>query len=369
MKKSRALWAFVMFLSLDILVFRLPVYSQFVKPQSYTGALVQRCQLASEKEATKLPLVAFVGDSRMREGFSQKYFDERAIRQSMSVRAAQLAVTGSTLRVWYYLLKHVDPDCRAFKLIVIGLPSYFDEDYSNDLANNKLDLQLTLPTLKAIDTPEFVGSFEDCSLRNEVLLTAVLKSYGYRRDVKDLVVNICDRLAERDDSDKYWEQRDYLYDGNKKSLAGISIRDHKELLNVPSHLIPMKVDRLKMAVFPGPNHPDFWKWHYLEYWLNRFAQRYEGSATKLVIVCIPNSPLPVQRGRPRRNDAISDMAKYPNVCVLPEDMFSTLNKPEYFWDDIHLNVRGRSSFTKMLSEKLLDSPLLAARTNSNGMSY
>jgi hypothetical protein len=369
MKKSKALWAFVLFLSMDVLVFRLPVYSQFVKPHSYTGALVQRCQLAREKEQTNLPLVAFVGDSRMREGFSQKYFDEEAIRQSLPVRAAQLAVTGSTLRVWYYLLKHVDPDCRAFKLIVIGLPSFYDEDYSTDLANNMLDLQLTLPTLKAVDTPDFVGSFEDKSLRNEVLLAAVLKSYGYRRDVKDFVLNTFDRLAERDDSDKYWEQRDYLYEGDKKSLAGISIRDHKELINVPSHLSPMKLDRLKEVTFPGPNHPDFWKWHYLEYWLNRLARRYEGSATKLVIVCVPNKPLPVQRNRPHRDDAISEMAKYPNVCVFPEDMFASLNKPEYFWDDIHLNVKGRSSFTKMLSEKLLDSPLLAARTSSNGLSF
>jgi hypothetical protein len=369
MNKSRALWAIVLFLSVDVVLFRLPVYCQFVKPNSFTGALVQRCQLAAEKQKESTPLVALVGDSRMREGFSAKIFDQVAAGQAMPDRALNLTVSGSTLRVWYYLLKHVDPNCRAFKMIVVGLPSFWDEDYSSELANAKLDLQLSLPVLKAIDTPEFVESFEDGNVRNDVLLGAVLKLYGYRRDVKNFALNVSDRLAERADADRYWEKSDYLYEGDKNSLAGIRIVNHNELANVPPCLEQAKVDRLKAIVFPGPPNPEFWRRHYLQYWLNRLAQRYADSSTKIVLVCIPNKPLPVQDLRPHINKTISDLAKYPNVRVLPEDTFASLNKPENFSDDIHLNVGGRRQFTQMLSEKLLDPSFLATRTALNRTSY
>jgi len=365
MNKSRALWAIVFFLSVDAVLFRLPVYCQFVKPHSFTGVLVQRCQLAAEKESEHAPLVAVMGDSRMREGFSAKIFDKVAVDQSIPERALNLTVSGSTLRVWYYLLKHVDPSCSAFKMIVLGLPSYWDEDYSSELSNTKLDLTLSLPILKAVDTPAFVESFEDRSIRNDVLLGSVLKSYGYRRDVRDFVLNLSDRLAERTDSDKYWETRDYSYEGDKNSLTGIQIVKHDQFGNVPPHLEQAKVDRLKFAVFPGPPNPDFWKRHYLQYWVNRLVERYADSPTKIVLVCVPNHPLPVQDPRPHINRTISSLAKFPNVRVLPEDTFASLNRPEYFSDDIHLNVTGRRKFTEMLSEKLLDPSLLATRTALN----
>jgi hypothetical protein len=364
MNKSRALWAMVFFLSVDAVLFRLPVYCQFVKPNSHAGALVQRVQLAKEKEKENAPLVAVVGDSRMREGFSAKIFDELAADSSKPDRALQLAASGSTLRVWNYLLEDVDPDRNAFKMIVIGLPSFFDDDYSSMLVNNKLDLQMALPVLKTEDTLDFVKTF-DGDARGEMLLGAVLRLYGYRRDVKDFIMHAPDRLAELKDSAIYWKKSDYLYEGDRNSMAGIKINDQKQLVNVPPYLEQAKVDRLRCAVFPEPVEPDSLKRNYLEYWLNRLAERYAGSPTKIVLICIPNHPLPAQDPPPHISRTIVSLTKYPNVRVLPEDAFASLNQPEYFSDDIHLNVTGRREFTKMLSDKLLDPSLLATRTALN----
>jgi len=362
--KSRGIAALALLLALDYAIFHSPFYAQWVKPHSYAGALLQRFNLALTKEKPDARLVVFVGDSRIREGFSAKSFDQMAAEKSLPDRALNLGVSGSTLRVWYYLLKHVDPHCRAFDTIVVALPSFWDQDYSPDLSNNKMDLQIALPILQMNDVPVFLASFEDYNARIEVLLGSLLKMYGYRRDIRDFLSNPKDRIAEVDDSNKYWEQRDYGYNGDNNSLAGLRVVNGR-VVNVPRFLEQAKLDRLKMVIFPGPPTPDFWNWHYLRYWTGRLVERYRSSPTKIVILCIPNNPVPVQRTQPQIDTTVKDLAMRPNVRVLGVGTFSSLNKPEYFYDDIHLNRMGRQKFTQMLSTELLDSSLAATSAALN----
>jgi hypothetical protein len=362
--KSRGIAALTLLLALDCAIFHSPLYSQWVKPHSYAGALVQRCSLAQAKEKPDARLVALVGDSRIREGFSAKLFDQMAAEKSLPDRALNLGVSGSTLRVWYYLLKHVDPHCRAFDTIVVALPSFWDEDYSPDLSNNKLDLQIALPILQMTDVPVFLTSFEDYNARIEVLLGSLFKMYGYRRDLRNFLAHPKDRIVEVDDSNKYWEQRDYDYNGDNNSLAGLKVVNDR-VVNVPTFLEQAKLDRLKMVIFPGPPHPDFRKWHYLRYWTDRLVERYRNSPTKIVILCIPNNPVPVQRTRPQIHTTVAFLSKKPNVRVLPIAKFSSLNKPEYFYDDIHLNRIGRQKFTQMLSTELFDSSVVVTSAALN----
>lgn len=182
---SKGLWALIILLCLDAAIFRCGFYLRYLKPLSYAGMMRQMCNsVSSSVKHRQTDLVGLVGDSRLREGFSAHAFD--LLSGPDSPRALNMAVSGSTLRVWYYLLKHVDPDCRTFKVLVLALPSYSDEDYWESQSNELADLQV-LPILKATDIPEFAASFEDATARGEVLLSTLLNMYGYRRDLRDFM--------------------------------------------------------------------------------------------------------------------------------------------------------------------------------------
>src|SRR5476651_1448228 len=90
---SKFLWAVIFLLALDVLIFRTSFYGRFIRPDSAAGTLLMRCRLAEKMKASKDQLVAVLGDSRMREGFSAKIFDELASPKPL--KALNLTVSGS----------------------------------------------------------------------------------------------------------------------------------------------------------------------------------------------------------------------------------------------------------------------------------
>jgi hypothetical protein len=356
--------ALLLLFVLDALIFRTASYEHLVRPYSFAGALIQRSWLAEARKKSGAPIVAVIGDSRVREGFSAKLFDQMAENAALPLRALNLGVSGSTLRVWYYLLKHIDPDCRAFDTIVVALPSYWDEDYTPDLADNKLDLQILLPVLRATDIPQFVSSFEDRVCKLDALLAALFETYGYRRDLKDFLSHPLARIADCAYFEKFWQSQDYDYMGDKRSMAGLKVLNN-QLVNVPSFLEPTKLDRLKQLTFPGSLGPDYRCCQYFPFWLGQIVQRYKGSPTKILVLCIPNKPVPVCSIRPKIDRTIESLSCYENVHVLPVDAFSLLENPCYFFDDVHLNAEGRKKFTEMLTDLLLDRPSMMTRLSAN----
>jgi lysophospholipase L1-like esterase len=44
----------------------------------------------------------------------------------------------------------------------------------------------------------------------------------------------------------------------------------------------------------------------------------------------------------------------PVVTVLDENSFASLERPEYFFDTLHLNAEGRKSFSAMLAQQVSD---------------
>ncbi len=309
-----------------------------------------RCKLAEDLKKSKDQLVAVLGDSRTREGFSAKIFDE--IARDKPLKAVNLTISGSTPRVWYYLLEEVDPDRHAFRSIVIGLPSYLDQCYCDPMSNAKLDLQILLPILKLSDTYEFVTSFADYRLRPETALACCLRMYGYRWDIKDFFADPLKRLSSCRQMAACWQTNDYLYSGNTESLKGAKISNGK-IVNLPGYLSPFKALRLRLEVFLGwreipPNHSN-----YFSYWLYRIANRYQGTSTKIIIIHPPENPFPCKGKPPLNTKTIEMLSQLPNVFVDPANQYVSLQRPEYFYDDIHLNRMGRALFSNLLSRRIL----------------
>jgi hypothetical protein len=348
--KSATLCALLLLCLLDVLVFRTDAYLSLVKPNSFAGNTIQRWHLVKTKKETKTDLVAFLGDSRVREGFSAKSFDQLADKTGL--KAVNLSISGSTPRAWYYFLKRIDPDCSHFKSLVVCVPSYFDEDFGDAFSDSKYDEQVLLPVIQYSDSPEFVGSLTDPETKNDALLASVSRMYAYRKDLRDLLCSPVGRLGEISDAGRYWERSDYQYDGRKESLKGIRISGN-DLQGMPSFLNSEERFRLHLSVFPYPVPDNFDHSEYMRKWLYRLAQRYSGSKTSVIFVCVPSNPLPIQAVRPHIRSTINMIAALPNVVVIPEKEFKSLNAPQYFADDVHLNSSGRAIFTNDLSEKVI----------------
>jgi hypothetical protein len=308
---------------------------------------MHRIELAKSKKRSNT--IALMGDSRLREGFSARIFDQLAGRNSP--RALNLGLSGSDPRVWYYFLKDVDPNCDSFKMIVIGLPSYFDEDYTGT-CDKRDDLQLLLPILGLSDEIEFAQSFEDPCAQVDVLSALTLKMYGFRQDLKDLLTNPLQRFQDCKYFEEHWQEKDYRYTGNSESLAGAHIVNN-QIVGFPASITPAHRMRLQMTMLGLSETKPKSQPSYLRDWLARLTARYATSSTKLVFVRIPAYPFAAPVKRLVHAEAMAKISQLPNVIINPADAFSSLEKPEYFCDDVHLNSTGRKIFSARLSSTLL----------------
>jgi hypothetical protein len=110
--------------------------------------------------------VAVVGESRAQDGFSPQVFD--SISGPKGCKALNFGVPASAPRIWYYLLKRVDPNCHAFREIVIALPSYRDVDEIEDFVDRTYDLHYLMPYLCFSDAVELISSYQDPSMAGQV---------------------------------------------------------------------------------------------------------------------------------------------------------------------------------------------------------
>jgi lysophospholipase L1-like esterase len=89
-------------------------------------------------------------------------------------------------------------------------------------------------------------------------------------------------------------------------------------------------------------------------WIGRILERYSGSSTAIVLTPVPRSPSGGMLGV-----AASYQSELPNVTpgktafLVPPRTFDFLEKPEYYFDNYHLNAKGRQLFTERLVAELL----------------
>ncbi len=75
------------------------------------------------------------------------------------------AISGSTPRSWYYLLRELDPDSSRFRAIVLAVDDYRDEDGAWSWADYPVDLPTAITCLRLEDAFVFAGSFHQAAER------------------------------------------------------------------------------------------------------------------------------------------------------------------------------------------------------------
>jgi len=166
---------------LDALLFRTHGYMSILEPDSSAGLV--ELLLWREKRAQRTGgdnLVVTLGNSRM--GFVPKVVDLRPRQTGYVIRTA--AAAGSDPRVWYYMLRDLDPTARRYRAIVLGVDDYDDEDRASNPDDGISALHYCIGRLRWGDTLEFARSFHSPEYKWEAFRGSVLKGIALQSDIQ-----------------------------------------------------------------------------------------------------------------------------------------------------------------------------------------
>lgn len=297
----------------DAALFRTGLYRRVIEPQSYTG----QAELAMRQTGSG---VLVLGDSRIAEGFSS----ERA--NSGGVSFLNAAVPGSTLRCWYYLLRELDPSASRFHAIVLPFDDYEDEDGAWDWADRVLDLRIVVLYLRFGDVWDFARSFPGGSERFEAARGSLLRGFVFKDDVRDFLSHPFSRIEKAEK----WRESGVGWVNGYQGNPGV----------LPSSYRPQGRGML-------PQNGRYAS--YRKLWLGRILKRYQGSAVRVFAIRVPRGPVPEDHPPGLLPSALREFQAR-ELTVIDPKTFTPLEKPEYFFDDLHLNSQGRKMFSQMLQQ-------------------
>lgn len=341
----------IIFLGLEALCFNTALYQQLLEPESAAGLIRLAVGAELEREPSGSREVLVVGDSRFVEGFSPTLANETVAGRDC--RFVAIAINGSTLRSWYYLLRELDPDGDRYAAVV--LPLYFIDDfeYYPDPQNWTWDLEMLPSLLRYSDTLDIVSSFDTGELRFDAFRCCALKGYALREDVQSLLRRPKRRIRHLREKEEVID-RPLTYEGRPHDLVGFRYDETREKLvfTGKSKSIPRadrKFIREELMRVPSASGSA----DYRERWLGRIAERYRGKA-RVILVRPPRGPVIVHEVPGPDPDSVARrLVAEGALRLIAESTFVDLEKPELFFDAKHLNAPGRRVFSVRLAEEVL----------------
>jgi hypothetical protein len=339
----------VVFLVLDNAIFRTGLYAKVSSSKSVAGhfAAVVRWQIAAPPSAKRDVLV--LGHSKIEAAFSGKVFEQEY--PDSHLRLVFGSSGGTTEKMWFYLLRHIDPDRRRYAAIVVPVDVYQTPAMAFD-ADNQIDVaQCLAPMLTPTEWVDLIGTYDDPTVRSRVILGAAVSSHLYALDLQDLLLHPVDRWRglewERESSPTYL----YNWDGYDGDLETLEIdRASGKILHAPPHLDAFRIRETEARFEAPPVDAMQWTMRYHAFrreWFTRILDYYAGSETKLIFVQVPRWPflMPVLTPLPDAPNLRDFIKPSKNVIVRPEEEFEDLEDPYYFYDVLHVNYRAREEFT------------------------
>jgi len=341
---------------LDSLIFRSSVYAHYLEPESSTGLfemILRREQKAQKDHGDNL--VVTLGNSRF--GYSRKIVDNLPQKAVYEFRDA--GVAGSTARIWYYMLRDLDPTARRYRAVVLGVDDYDDEDRLFSPDEDIRDLHYVIARLRFSDALEFARSFSETKTQWAALRGGLLKGIIYQSDFQGLLSHPQKRIDYVHLCDRDWANWAYDYVESDHTMAGLRIDWATLNVTWPPGVTDDQRGTVTSFLAHAPDPQTGRLAAFRRKWLGKIVDRYRGSRTKVIFLMLPRGPVP----RPdnlvvKKSSSIREMASRPGVLLANEHAFDELQRPELFKDGMHLNREGIARFSVMLPaevERLLGS--------------
>jgi hypothetical protein len=334
----------LIYLAAEIAIFGSGWYFRFLEPGTSLAGAVKMCIDAEvHRAASAEPVVAVIGNSMLGEGFSAKVADREAAGR---MRFANLAVAATSPRCWYYELRAADPNANRYRAIVLQIELFSDEDGDFPMADQIGDLHAVDTLLRPSDAFAFAFSFRRPRLKFEALRGALLKGYVLKHDVQDLLEHPVTRVERMDLFKRGYAGWVYDYTGHPESLAGLTVDWERRTMYVPPNVPAAVAARLRRIAFRQRSPDTGLQTQYRRLWFGRIIDRYRETGTRVIFARVPRGPVVApDSDPPGERSVVRDLA-------LPRDTFTALERPENFWDEYHMNARGRELFSRQLAQEL-----------------
>jgi len=343
---GRALaFAVLFFLVIEAGLFGTGIFLQISQPASYCGQVVAVLRNAAnfQEESGDAQRVLVLGDSRMGEGFSARICDELGGGRRLWFNAS---VPGSTPRVWSYLLEELLRQGNDYDLVVLPLQSLKARTSERYMADRELDGQFMPPLLPYSRVYEYSTTFDKEPLRRKMLVRGFLRSFALRKDIWGFLLHPLRRLKDVAKGRAAYKSH-YHYQGREEDLTDKVTLAGNNAVFAPE--VPQAEQNQFVLLPEGPTEEIREKEAaYQRKWVKGIERSCLDSGAGLIIFLAPRGPLGAVYESEVEVDAHKQLGLSDETTVLPADTFSGLEKPEYFFDHLHMNGRGREKFSHLI---------------------
>jgi len=336
------------FWAVEFAIFHTDAYYTILRYDSSTGSVETNIRNELKRPRTEAHQVLAIGDSRM--GFLPRY----ANALNTGYEFGSIALGGATPRDWYYMLRGADPSADRYSAIIIAMDDYEDVEIEEDSSVREADLYYLIGRLKYSDIREFARSYRhDPKLEWAAVRGIILKGLIYKRDFQDFLLHPTSRIEMANIARKDSYHWYYSYVGPNESLEGVVVDWTNRTVTVPAGF----TDAQKKAyedrfLAPRTQHRGD-RTAYLHLWLEKIYERYRGSKTQIILLHLPRGPF-VRPDQPALNphSSVRELAVKPGVILLPERLFNSIERPDLFIDQMHMNGPGCAEFSRILAKQV-----------------
>jgi hypothetical protein len=340
---------FLGWLLVGAVLFRSGFYYHYVaSPDSTAGEAERALRFIDQRYVPGARNVLVLGDSRTEEGFSSRLANQAA----PGINFIEAGMAGTTPRVWYYLLRKVDPAGERFDAVVLLRIVDANDPDRERLADRSLDLAYLPPLVTPADALDIPRSFAQASTRAQAWRTVLLPMRAARADLDGLADSPHKRLREvRANLRAYVESR-YAYTGHAESLAAVTLDPvtlHPDpARDVPSNLVSY-LEQLR-DTRTSPRSPDPRNLAYYRDWLGRIDALYRPMRRPVLLVALPRGPFHLEHGPPPQ-PALAAVGLTPGdgVTLLAPTAVAALERPMFFFDGLHMNRAGRDRYSVLVA--------------------
>lgn len=337
------------YLTAEILLFRSGFYARYLDPDRSAAGYLERVlysEVHRPRSGKKDILV--IGNSRIAEGFSAKIANQQDPRDPFWFVNMAIPSTGD--RVWYYLVRDVDPHRDRYAAIVIPIEDYADPDDYEDIADRVSEMLLLVNRIRLSDILPYTLSFTTWKARLEVFRGMTINGIVYQTDFQQFLEHPTRRLQRIAEVHAREALDRYNYGGMKRSLAGVQVDWTNETIVFPQGMSEKQRRDLTGIIFRRPAQRQMARAFEVR-WLGALVDLYRGSRTRIVIFQVPRGPAVRPTPLVHLPWTIADeLRKRPWVSVIDGHAFEDMERPELFADDLHLNADGRREFSPRLAD-------------------
>jgi len=340
------LLALVAFVCIDGVVFHTQLYTSVLAPDSYAGRMAVITRAERDRAPSGLKEVLVLGDSRMAEGFSAAVADN--LSSVDGIKFVNLAEPASSVNIWDYMLREVDPTRRRYWAIVVPYGVGFEPNSADPLR-----ISMAAPLLRYSDCFNFASAFQRWSGRFRAFTASILRGSAFQNDVVDFLAHPIERIRSVNRATKRLQSRD-VYKGRDYDIVGTSFDPKTGQVTFPTRLTETQREAIRDSlVRPSQSETqDFLKIQ--RDGIQRILDRYSASPTQIILTPVPRGPFASLPGASMTfHAAFPAIRTQRTVFSLPEQTFDFLEKPEYYFDGYHLNAKGRQRFTETLVAELV----------------